>query len=69
MVGVDVTPSAVPRMQSASDAGVRPMDALLTRPMQIRDVGLLSGPPSDARYLQRQRDVTASDESVSCELV
>ena len=35
VVGVDVTPSTVAREQRAADAGVRPMDALLTRPMQF----------------------------------
>ena len=36
VVGVDVTPSTVPRVQRAPDAGVRPMDVLLTRPMRFQ---------------------------------
>ena len=48
VVGGDVTPGTVPRELGAPDAGVRPMDHLLTRPMRLRVLEELSGPSPDA---------------------
>jgi hypothetical protein len=39
VVGVDVTSGAVSRALGAADAGVRPMDVLLTRPMRFQALG------------------------------
>ena len=39
VVGDDVTSGAVPRVLGAADAGVRPMDAPLTRPMRFQALG------------------------------
>ena len=46
--GVEVTSGREQRRLCASDAWVRPMANLLTRPMQIRALGMLSGPSPDA---------------------
>ena len=58
VVGVDVTPDTVACEQRASDAGVRPMDHHLTRPMQLQVLGELSGAAPDAGYLSRHVDVS-----------
>ena len=48
VVGVDVTQHCAARALGAADAGVRPMDVLLTRPMHFRVLEELSGPSPDA---------------------